>query len=64
MCSTCVYVLQSHVSSFGVTYHELMTAWYVPRPNIGTSGTRDGKLVGLGGGFLGSILIWSFRALN
>ena len=44
VCSIWVYVLQSHVSSFGVTFQELMMVWHVPRPN---SGTLVGSSVGL-----------------
>ena len=34
MCGTFDYVLQSHVTSFGVGFHELPVAWRLPHPYI------------------------------
>ena len=45
---TWVYVPQSHVSSFGVKFQELMMVWYILRPN---SGTLVGSSVSLVMGF-------------
>ena len=34
VCSTCDYVVQSHVKSFGVGFHELLVARCLPHPYI------------------------------
>ena len=32
VCGTCDYVVQSHVTSFGVGFHEVPVAWRLPHP--------------------------------